>query len=57
MTTKRTPKGHLTPDYIAAYMKKLAWLDTQPKPKVSISEKFEPPRRTVSGFHNRLTSS
>ena len=22
MTTKRTPKGHLTPDYIAAYMKK-----------------------------------
>ena len=36
---------------------KLKWLDTQPKPKVSISDDTYAPKKTVSDFHNRLTQS
>ena len=36
---------------------KLKWLDTQPKPKVSISFDNYNPKKVVSDFHNRLTQS
>lgn len=51
------PNSHLTPQYIADYMKKLAWLEANPVKLISVSPKFEPPRRKVSEFHNRLTTS
>jgi hypothetical protein len=49
------PDGHLTPEYIAAYMKKLKWLEENPVKPISVSEKFEPPRKRAAEFHNRLT--
>jgi len=50
------PDGHLSHKYIANYMKKLAWLEANPVKLISVSEKFEPPRKRVSDFHNRLTT-
>ena len=52
------PHKHLTPEYIAEYMKKLAWLEKNPVPKIKISEEFESARkRSAAAFHNRLTTS
>jgi hypothetical protein len=48
--------NYLTPQYIADYMKKLAWFEENPVKPISVSEKVEKPRKTVSGFHNRLTT-
>jgi hypothetical protein len=39
----------------AEVIAKLNWIDTQPKPLVSVGEEVAVSKPTVSGFHNRLT--
>ena len=41
----------------ASVIAKLNWIDKQPIPSVSVTDTDnDTPRRTVSGFHNRLTT-
>jgi hypothetical protein len=50
---------HLTPQYIADYVKKLKRLEDNPVKPFSVSDDvtYNPPRKSAAEFHNRLTSS
>lgn len=50
------PIGHLTPEYIAAYIKKLEWFEKNPMKPIKVSESLEPKRKRAAEFHNRLTT-
>ena len=50
---------HLTPEYIAHYVSLLVYFERNPVKKITVSDDiaYNPPRKKVSDFHNRLTQS